>query len=168
MKAERFIALVVLQIFWVSSVQAAVIPGRWERVDGLADQSPVIVILKHGDRIEGRLEAKTGEAITLQVDRRGELTLEKQAIRKVTIPETRPDSTRNGTLIGAGVGFGVGFGALLALEKSTTVKVGGFEIEENNLGAAVLGGLAGGAIGALAGWAIDKNHSSEEVVYRAP
>lgn len=169
MKAERFIALVVLQIFWITSAQAGVIPGRWEKVDGLADQSPVIVTLKQGERIEGRINAKTPESITLLVDRRGELILQKQAIRTVTSLEKRPDSTRNGALIGAGIGFGIGFGALLAAEKSTTLRIGGLEIgEENDLGAAVLGGLAGSAIGAVAGWAIDKKQTAEEVLYRAP
>lgn len=166
MKAKRFLFLFIFAALWAAWAQADVIPGRWDKVDALAEQSPVVVILKQGDRIEGSLLASTADAVTIQVEPGRQLTLEKQSILKVTSAEKRPDSTRNGTLIGAGVGFGIGFGALVAFEKSETAS--GFELAEENLNLAILGGLVGCAIGAAAGWAIDKSHTAEEVLYRAP
>lgn len=165
MQAKRILALAVLAMFCFTSAQANVIPGRWDKVDALAVQSPVIVILKPGDRIAGSFKSKTEQSITLEVDSGRELILAKESILKVISGEERRDSNRNGTLIGAGVGFGAGFAALAAVEKSKTAS--GFELSEDSLGFAILGGLVGSAIGAAVGWAIDNHHSGAEVLYRA-
>lgn len=79
--------------------------------------------------------------------------------------ERVPDSTRNGTLIGTGVGFGIGFGTMVAVEKSVTAS--GFELAEENLSLAILGGLIGAGAGAVSGWAIDRHGPTHEVLYKA-
>lgn len=166
MRANSALILAVLHLFCFTGLQADVIPGRWEKVDALPSGSPIIVILKQGDRMEGLLQASTADSISLEIGTNRNMRLEKRSILKVLSADKTDDSTRNGTLIGAGIGFGAGFATMVAVEKSKTAS--GFELAEENLGLAVVGGLVGSAVGAVTGWAIDKNHSDNEVLYRAP
>ncbi len=162
MKATQFLA--VLAALLATSLQAGVIPGRWDKVDSLDLPVDVIVLLQEGKRVEGSLTAQTVESLLIQT-RRDSLTLQKRTIRRVMKAERIPDSTRNGTLIGTGVGFGIGFGTMVAVEKSVTAS--GFELAEENLSLAILGGLVGAGAGAVSGWAIDRHQPTHEVLYKA-
>ena len=163
MKAAQF--LTVLTAVLMTSLQAGVVPGRWDKIDNLTLPVDVIVILKEGERVEGSLTEKTVESLLIQTSSAYSQTLQRSRIRRVMKAERAPDSNRNGTLIGSGVGFGIGFGTTVALEKSATAS--GFELAEENLSLAILGGLIGAGAGAVTGWAIDRYEPSHEVLYKA-
>ena len=163
MKATQFLPL--LAALLATSLQAGVIPGRWDKVDSLDLPVDVIVLLKEGKRVEGSLTVRTEESLLIQTSRRDTLTLQRRTIRRVMKAERTPDSTRNGTLIGTGVGFGIGFGTMVAVEKSVTAS--SFELAEENLSLAILGGLIGAGVGAVSGWAIDRHEPTHEVLYKA-
>ena len=85
-------------------VRAGVIPGRWEKVAALAQETPIIVDLKNGDRIEGPFEELSRSELLL-VYGSVRAAIPKEDIRRITIRED--DFVDNGALIGAGIGAGI-------------------------------------------------------------
>ena len=163
MKAARF--LPVLAALLPLSLQGGVIPGRWDKVESLDLPVEVIVILEQGRRVEGSLSERTDKELVIETSRTDPFILKRSAIRRVLRARTVSDSTRDGTLLGTGLGFGIGFGTTVALEKAATAS--GFELAEENLTFAILGGLIGAGAGAAMGWAADRYRQTHEVLYTA-
>ncbi len=163
MKTAQFLPLLTAVL--ITSLQAGVVPGRWDKVDNLALPVDVIVMLKEGERVEGSLTNRTVESLLIQTSSAYSQTVQRGMVRRVMKAERVPDSTRNGTFIGSGVGFGIGFGTTVALERSVTAS--GFRLAEENLSLAILGGLIGAGAGAVTGWAIDHYEPSHETLYKS-
>jgi hypothetical protein len=46
-------------------LNAAVVPGRWEKVDGLQEGTRIVVEIKSGDRLEGALKGSSPQELTV-------------------------------------------------------------------------------------------------------
>lgn len=165
MSLRTITVLLAVTILPTHLLPAAVIPGRWEKVQTLEAGSEIIVSLQQGDRFKCLLKEVADEHLVVTREDQSELRLLRPAIRKVTSAEAIDDSTRSGTLIGLGVGFGVGFVTTVAFERSKTAS--GYSLADENLGWALLGGAIGAAGGALVGRALDAGKKNYEVLYEA-
>ncbi len=139
-------------------LNAAVVPGRWEKVDGLQEGTRIVVEMKSGDRLEGAFKGSSPQDLTVTDPAGSDRQVPKTAVAKIMTAEKVKDGLSNGMLIGMGVGTGVAVGAV-------ALAVGGFSEECVACGLAILAGFAGGwAMGAV----IDAIHYGPEVLYQAP
>lgn len=135
------------------SLQAGVIPGRWEKVDVLQQGSVIQLTLKGGGVIRGRFQNSDSDELSL-VDNSGSLrSIAKQGVLSVQRPKSRGKSVAIWTAVGAGAGLAVA-GVLLA-------STGGSDETGEVFGLGlVLGAAPGAAIGAVI--------SGPETLYKAP
>ena len=109
MNRRVFSYLSFVAILISAYVQAAVIPGRWEKVEALNEGTKLVVILDSKERLEGRLLSAESSDLVLDPDEGERLTLPKSQILKVTSQDrTENDSVSNGLLWGTVVGAAVG------------------------------------------------------------
>ncbi len=142
-----------------TSLQAQVIPGRWEKLDSQPAGKEIIVILKTGDRLECALKESGTNDLTVVTSTGSELTIAKSEVREIESQERIKDSLNNGALIGMGIGLGVVV-ALLAVAASGEGEV----LASAKWGAPLLGIGAGLGVG----MAIDASQQRTEVLYQAP
>jgi hypothetical protein len=91
--------LVVLTLL-ASFLQGGVIPGRWEKVDGLQPGSKIILTLKAGDRL--KCTFKDSDSTSLRISDAGqELVIPKDSIAKVVRENRRSNKP---AVIGAAIG----------------------------------------------------------------
>ncbi len=141
-------------------LNASVVPGRWEKVDGLQEGTQIVVEMKSGDRLEGAFKGSSSQDLTVTNPAGSDRQVPKTAVAKIMTAEKVKDGLSNGMLIGMGVGTGVAVAGV-------ALAVGGFDFGDECVacGLAILAGFAGGwAIGA----AIDATHYGPEVLYQAP
>ena len=141
-------------------LNAAVVPGRWEKVDGLQEGTQIVVEMKSGDRLEGAFKGSSPQDLTVTDPAGSDRQVPKTAVAKIMTAEKVKDGLSNGMLIGMGVGTGVAVGAV-------AIRAGRLsDLEEcSACGLAILAGFAGGwAMGAV----IDAIHYGPEVLYQAP
>ena len=151
---------VVLILFVLtSSLQAQVIPGRWEKLDSQPVGKQIIVTLKAGDRLECAFKESGADDLTVITSTGSELTIAKSEVREIESQERIKDSLNNGALIGMGIGLGVVV-ALLAVAASGEGEV----LASAKWGAPLLGIGAGLGVG----MAIDASQQRTEVLYQAP
>lgn len=161
MKRSPGVSLVLalaLSLGGASAVFAQVRVATLEELRRELSPGDVISIVRTtGDPVKGRLRRFGDTDIDLRADIQ-ELKIPLGAIRSLERPR---DSTRNGALIGAGVGAGV----------SLAMFIHAAAIDRNEMDEWAAGYLAGGAIttaiGALAGWAIDRAHSKPHLRFVA-
>ena len=158
MKAKVLRAFVALTILATATLEAGVIPGRWEKVDGLQEGTRIVVEIKSGDRLEGAFKGSSPQELTVTDPAGSDRQVPKTAVAKIVTAEKVKDGLTNGMLIGMGVGTGVAVGAV-------ALATGGVSEECIVCGLAICAGFAGGwGIGA----AIDAIHQGPEVLYQAP
>ncbi len=145
--------VVVILLVLTTSLQAQVIPGRWEKLDSQPAGKQIIVTLKAGDRLECALKESEADDLIVVTLTRSELKIAKSEVRKV---ETE-DGIRNGVLIGAAVGFA---GPVIVTFAS------GVDRTEVPLGFAI--GVIGAGVGAAVGYPLDKKRKGTRVLYQAP
>ena len=63
MKTQSFISVIALVVLLSTSLQAGVIPGRWEKVETLGQGAEIIITMKSGDRLEGAFRHPDAEAL---------------------------------------------------------------------------------------------------------
>jgi len=136
---------------------AGVIPGSWERIQGLQSGSPLIVTLKNGDRLEGAFKALAPGALTLTDPAGKEFSVPRSEVGTV-VAQVR-DDLANGALIGAGIGFGAALGVLAIVGSRD-----GYVLPSAKWGAPLL--LSG--IGSLIGILVDRAQNGRELLFRAP
>lgn len=163
----KLVALTVI-IFTIASSPAAIAQTitasdeKWRQVQSVPARDKLVVHLKGGNKIEGRLLGVSDAVLT--IDRKGQATdLNRQDIDKVyrLIPKSVGKSIGKSALIGAGIGFGAGAGVGLA--------AGSYEDIETGELVAVLGGISaaiGAGIGALVG-AIAGSGNKKALIYDA-
>lgn len=143
--------------FSLATLNAAVVPGWWEKVDALPPGTQLKVRLKLDDRVEGAFESSDTTALTL-VGRDGRrMQLRKGDVRKVETAEKVQDPVLDGAVKGTAIGAlagGVYFG-LHGLEGGP--------------GLVMFGGLVGALMGggAAIGLAVDYYTEAPEVLYRS-
>ncbi len=145
-------------------LNAAVVPGRWEKIDSLRSGEQIVVALKAGSR--GRFSFKESDAtdVTVVTSTGRELKIAKSEVRSIYSEKTV--ISVDGTLKGLAIGFGVGAlisGLLVAGEAHITCC-------SSYAGFILASGAVGGGIGAAIGFGMDKSkkHRKTEVLYRAP
>ena len=108
MKRRTATAVLILLIIATASLHAAVIPGRWEKVEDLEEGYPIIVTMKGWERIKGAFHGLGEESLLLMKDNGKELDLPKADVIKVE-SQDKPnnDSLLNGPMWGAILGGGL-------------------------------------------------------------
>jgi hypothetical protein len=151
-------AICILAVVLISStrLEAQVIPGRWEKLDGTVVGTEIIVRLETSINIQGRFQGSTPDGITVVTDGSA-IQVAKADVREVTTAQIHRDGLRNGALIGGGIGLGVAL-SLLAVAASGE----GHVLQS----AKWAGPLAGFGVGLGAGTAIDAGRKQRDVLYR--
>ncbi len=157
MKVKNLIGVLVLLVLSVISLQAGVIPGRWEKLDGQPSATRMLVTLNSGERMDCALKSSGALDLTVTDQTGTERILPKSEVRKiVSVSRVVRDNVLKGTLIGALVG-GL---AVLPLAAIITNETGQREATLAVLGYAGIGA----GIGAAVDWVIKER----EVLYRTP
>ncbi len=148
-----------------SLLNAAVVPGRWEKVDSLRSGERIVVTLKAGGLGRFSLKESDADDVTVVTSTGRELKIAKTEVRSIVGEKTVIGL--DGTLKGAVAGFAVG--ALIAgiILGAIANNEGGWS---STTTAHVLGyGAAGAGIGAAVGFGVDisQKHRRTEVLYRA-
>jgi hypothetical protein len=156
MKPNTPIIVLASFLLLASTIQAQVIPGRWEMVDALKTGMPIIVTLKAGDRIECSLDSTSPNDLTVS-DREGiQRELPKAGILKIVSAEKYNDPVWDKPVYGLGVGFGLG--ALIGVAGASYS--GYKELITTN-------GLWGAGIGGAIGYIAERNHRGNKVLFKA-
>jgi len=156
MGIRSFTILIGLALSTTTSLDAAIVPGRWEKVEALEKGYPVTVKLDSGERFKASYVGFTDEAILLKRDRGEELEVPKVAVGKITSQSRdRNDGLRNGAIIGALAGGAVG------------LIVPQFTEGDNNPGNVALSTALFAAMGMGVGVGVDAIVKGHEVLYQA-
>ena len=154
---KKVVPVLAIVLMVTTSVQAMVVPGRWEKVEALKQGSIIVVTLDTGDILQGEFATLEEESIRMTVDDQ-EREYPKSAVSKINQIEmgwSRKKKAGIGAAIGSAIGFGLG------------AAIGGGKYGEGKY--AIAGGLflgvIGGGIGATAGLA--EQTSKEIVIYEA-
>ena len=128
----------------ISLAQHAPAPSEWSVVKAVPPGDKLVVKLKNGQTIKGRLKAISDVHLTLARDQKS-FDIDRQEVRQ--IHRIVPKSAAKPALIGAGTGAAIGAGGIaiaVAADES-----GG---DDGEAAAAILGvALLGAGIGALVG-----------------
>ena len=111
MNTRTFTTTLAFLTLAIASLEAAVIPGRWEKVEALEAGHPITVTLKCWERIKGSFHVLHKESLVIKKGNEQELALPKIDVIKVESQDrTNNDSLINGPMWGAILG--AGFSAL--------------------------------------------------------
>ena len=138
-------------------IQADVVPGRWEKVDSQVAGTPLVFILKSGERIGGVFKKSEADSLTVAEAGVSERRILKADIGRVESSQ-RVTSVKHDTLVGMVCGFAPAavFGVLI-----------GRAFENTTAGVVLFGGIGAG-IGAAVGYAVGKATQERiEVLYIA-
>jgi hypothetical protein len=127
----------------------------WTAVQSLSSGEKIVVHTKDGDRLTGRFESATDQAINFTHDGK-KVSLTRESIKRVQL--NRGKSRLNGTLLGAAIGAGAGLAAGAIISSKGDINV-----------APTIGGLTalGAGIGAGIGAALAKGNENV-TIYEAP
>jgi len=144
-------------IIWTVSAttfsNAAIVPGRWEKVEALEQGYPISVKLNSGERFKALYQGSAEKAIRVKKGSGEELEVPKAAVVKITSQQRNSDDgLRNGAIIGlvAGAVFGLAY-----------------PWEERNAGAVAVSAALFGAIGMGVGVGVDAIVKGHDVLYQA-
>ncbi len=154
------IALIASLLLSTMTLTAQTMNSDWSRLSALESGSKLVVKLKNGETVKGKLSGVSETALSLSVkDKPVELMREDV----FTVHQTTEKSAKKATLIGLGVGAGAG--ALVG--KAGTGGDSGFDFEKLDhavtAGLAVLGAGAGAGIGYLVG----RSGRKQVLIYQA-
>ena len=148
-----------------ASLQAQVIPGRWEMVEALTPSTEIVVKLKSGDRIEGAFRSAGVDVVRLTNPGGKELSVPKSEVRSIETTAKAGLGRRKYVLIGTAVGSLAAVLGMIGYAESVTAS--GSIWGEDTAGYLIGAGLVGGGIGALGGVAASAIVSKNKVIYRA-
>ena len=181
MKGKVLLSLFATTISLVTLLQGGTIPGRWEKVEALAVQQPIVVSLKSGERIEGLFRGVTSEHILLAMAAENELKIARSNVQRISRREEDGDSNLNGTLLGLAAGLALG-GVAVGTESHASfvstpgqqpAAVGRVHVESGGTRSNPALIVAGaGALGAIIGLLIDSSEKDAEsryqIIYESP
>lgn len=149
----QFVFLVLVGLIALP-MRAGVIPGRWDKVSQLESETPIIVYLKNGDRVQGHFTSLLESDLKVLVHR-SSAVIPKADIQAIT---TRPnDDMADGACIGAGIGAGIMYA--MAANPGKDFSAGG----------KLYFTMIGAAIGAVVGAAADSTFKpTANILYSAP
>jgi len=151
------IALIIALLLSAMPLQAQSNPSDWSRLNSLESGSKIVVKLKSGKSVEGKLNSVSDSSLMLSIKNANQ-ELKREDVLSVH-RLTRKSATK-ATLIGAGVGGGAG--AIIGA-------VGGRESDFDKLDQAVTAGLTiiGAGVGAIGGYLIGRSGKKRELIYEA-
>jgi hypothetical protein len=158
MSQKTGISFVAVFLMLTASVQAMVIPGRWEKVAAEKPGSKIIVTLMTGDILECSFVRLLADSLIVSTPDGEEREYSKDNVARITTADKRADDLNNGLLIGAAIaGIPSGLVAIgcLAAKTCTGSQVG-----------VALPIYVG--IGAGIGLAVDAGIKDYETLYEAP
>jgi hypothetical protein len=156
MGIRRFTILIGLALSTTTSLNAGIVPGRWERVEALEEGYAITVKLDSGERFKASYLGFTDNTIILKRDSGEGLEVPKAAVIKVTSQSRKSnDGLRNGAIIGAVAGGAVG----LIVPQVTE--------GDNNAGNVALSIALFAAMGMGVGVGVDAMVKGREVLYQA-
>ena len=138
-------------------LQAQSILNDWSRLNSLEFGSKLVVKLKNGKSVEGKLNSVSDSLLVVNVKNSNQ-ELKRDDVLSVHRVTTK--SATKATLIGAGVGAGTG---------AVIGAVGGSESDFDKLDQAVTAGLTiiGAGVGAVTGFLIGRSGRKRELIYQA-
>ena len=151
--------LALLIPFSSGLLNAAVVPGRWEKVDSLPANTRLTITLKSGNEADHIFNGSDSANLSVQSAGGAELVIPKADVAEIVQHKPR---SKKPTLIGAAVGGAVGAGIGVAVSQS---------VDETFLARADYMAITWGLIGAGAGALIGHFSTAEppdEVLYQAP
>ena len=152
----RMIGFVVLVIA-ATSLNAGVVPGRWEKLDRLEPGSKIILTSKAGDRIRYTFKGSDSTSLTVRPRGGGELVIPKSHVTKIVQQNSRSSKP---AWIGAGIGAAAGAALGIAAKTDETA----FAKPEI---AAVTLGVLGTVVGYTVGYLCTEN-PPDALLYEAP
>lgn len=155
------ISLVLIASLLLSSAtpaQNTSAPTRdWSALSAVASGSKLVVNLKNGKSVKGKLSSVSDIALSLSS---GNKPVEIKREDVLRVYQTSKKSATKATLIGAGVGAGAGAAIGAAGGDSD-----GFSITKGQAAAGFA--VVGAGVGALAGFAIGKSGNKRVLIYEA-
>ena len=144
----------------VASAQNANAPARdWSALQAVTQGSKLVVKLKNGKTVEGKLSGVSDSALSLSVKNKPE-ELKREDVQSVY--RVSGKSAKKATLIGLGVGAGAG--ALVGAAGGDSSD--DFPIITKGQAAAALSVLGGG-VGALTGYLVGRGGHKRVLIYEA-
>lgn len=119
------------------------IKGSWDGLKSVPPGDELVVVLRNGQTIKGRLSSSSDTVLTLT---RGKKTTDLNRGEVLKVYRSIPRSAKRSTMIGLAVGAGIGAGSGAAWEA-------GINDPNENYATPVLA-LLGAGIGALAGYLV--------------
>ena len=83
------------------STQAAVVPGRWDKVEALEVGTPIVVKLKSGDQFEGVFADLRPGDLVIHATPANERIFARESVKEVRRQERFDDGIGDGLLLGA-------------------------------------------------------------------
>jgi hypothetical protein len=132
--------------------------GDWSALNSVTSGSKLVVKLKNGDSVEGKLSGVSDTALSLSVKNK---PVEVKRDDVLSVYQIRKGSARKATLIGLGAGAGAG--AVIGVAGSS--KHDSFD----KIDQAVTAGLTviGAGVGAVTGYLIGRGSSKRVLIYQA-
>lgn len=157
MKRTHYSCMFVLAALLAASLQAATIPGRWEKVGALSPGSRIIVKWKAGDKLEYLFQGLRDDRMLVSDLTGNPVEIPRDQVQKIQRGIPSNDSVVNGTLLGTVTGAGI--------MSFFAIGCGGGD-DAGKCYASLA--LTGAAIGAAIGFAADQGVKGHETLYKAP
>jgi hypothetical protein len=155
--------ILTLACLITTSLQAQVIPGRWEKVEAQKQGTELTVIMKSGDRFDCNFEELQMDTLVVETGA-GEQRIPKVDVQRLEtlVPDSVKDGTVKGVVIGAVVGGVLGGVAGASCSGFCT-------IDNPALVVGTVGAVIGAGVGAAIGYGVDKaaDNKRPEVLYIA-
>ena len=158
MRVKKGVFVFAFLLGVTTSIQAMVIPGRWEKVAAEKPGSNIIVTLITGDRVECTFTSLSNDSLIVSTPDGVEREYSKAHVARITTVDKRHDSLANGAAIGA-LSAGIPTGILAIAVVATEDAYG----EEAGLLFAICTGIGTGI-----GLAVDASIKDYETLYEAP
>lgn len=149
--------LLAVALIYAPVAAAQAQSGQWASVMGVPQGAELIIKLKNGETLRGRLTSATDTALSLADKNSRTQTLDRNEVSEIYRSIRKGEKTKF-ALIGAGVGAAVG-GGIGAAKNSPNIDDG--EIYT------MIGIPLGAGIGALTGFLFGKGRSKKVLIYRA-
>ena len=129
----------------INSLQAAVVPGRWDKVAALEEGYEIVVTMEGWEGIEAVFRGLTEDSLLITRDKGKDMEIPRMGIRMIeSRDKPNRDSPVDGALMGAILGAGFsGLGVAVSKDDIPSSEAFGVLALSAGLGAAI--GLAGDA-----------------------